>query len=81
MDKKFILYQQVVLSKPLTEHGLQKGDVATIVEVMENENGAGYCLELFDNNGDTLKVIIVNESDIDEVKPHSVVNFRELQAH
>ncbi len=54
---------------------------ATIVEAMENENGTGYCLELFDSNGDTLKVIMVNESDIDEVKPHSVVNFRELQAH
>ena len=81
MDKKFILYQQIVLSKALPEHGLQKGDVATIVEAMENENGTGYCLELFDSNGDTLKVIIVNESDIDEVKPHSIVNFRELEAH
>ncbi|MDQ6756184.1 MAG: DUF4926 domain-containing protein [Bacteroidota bacterium] len=81
MKNKFKLYQQVVLSKALPEHSLQKGDVATIIEVIENKSKTGYCLELFDNNGDTLKVIIVNESDINEVKPHSVVNFRELQTH
>jgi hypothetical protein len=81
MDNKFKLYQQVILSKALPEHGLQQGDVATVVEIMEKENRTGYCLELFDSNGDTLKVIVVNESDIEEVKPHSVVNFRELPPH
>ncbi len=81
MKNKFKLYQQVVLSRALPEQRLQKGDVATIVEIMENKNKTGYCLELFDSNGDTLKVIVVKESDINEVKPHSVVNFRELQAH
>ena len=81
MNKKFKLYQQVLLSKNLPEYDLQKGDVATIVEIIEHENKTGYCLEIFDSNGDTLKVIIVNASDIDEVKPHSVVNYRELQAH
>ena len=56
--------------------------MVTIVEIIEHErNKTGYYLEIFDSNGDTLKVIVVNESDIDEVKPHSVVNYRELQAH
>lgn len=81
MNKKFELYQEVLLSKALPEQDLQKGDVATIVEIMDKENKTGYCLEFFDSNGDTLKVIVVNESDIDKVKPHSVVNYRELQAH
>jgi len=81
MENKFKLYQQIVLSKALPEYGLQQGDVATIVEIIATENKTGYCLELFDSNGDTLKVIVVNESDIEEVKPHSVVNFRALQAH
>ncbi len=81
MKNKFKLYDQVVLSRALPAQGLQKGDVATIIEVIENKNKTGYCLELFDNNGDTLKVIVLNKSDINEVKPHSVVNFRELQAH
>ncbi len=79
MNKKFELYQQVILSKALPEDHLQKGDVATIVEIIEHKNQTGYCLEIFDNNGDTLKVIIVNESGIDDVKPHAVVNYRELR--
>ncbi len=81
MNKNFKLYNQVVLSKAYPEYGLQKGDVATIVEIIEKENKTGYCLEFFDSNGDTLKVIVVNESDISEIKPHSVVNYRELQKH
>ncbi len=81
MNKKYDLYQQVLLSKALPEFGLQKGDVATIVEKIEQESNIGYCLEFFDSSGATLKVIIVGEPDIEEVKPHSVVNYRELQIH
>jgi hypothetical protein len=80
MKNKFQLYQQVILSKDLPEDNLQKGDVATIVEIIEKENKTGYCLEFFDNNGETLKVIVVNETDISEVRPHSVVNYRDMQA-
>lgn len=79
MNKRFKLYQQVVLSKDLPEENLQKGDVATIVEIIEKENKTGYCLEFFDNEGNTLKVIVVNESYISEIKPHSIVNYREIE--
>ena len=81
MNKRFKLYEQVVLSKDLPGENLQKGDVATIVEIIEQENKTGFCLEFFDNDGNTLKVIIVNESDINEIKPHSIVNYRALEAH
>lgn len=73
------MYQQVVLSKALPHYDLQKGDVGTIVEIMKQENKTGYCLEIFDNNGATLKVIVAEESEISEIKPHSVVNYRQLQ--
>lgn len=81
MNKKFRLYQQVVLSQALPEHNLEKGDVATIVEIIEKENKTRYVLEIFDVNGETLKVIVVPESDISAVKPHSVVNYRELRGN
>jgi hypothetical protein len=81
MNKRFRLYQQVVLSKDLPEENLQKGDVATIVEIIEQGNKTGFCLEFFDNDGNTFKVVIVNESNINEIKPHSVVNYRTLEAH
>lgn len=76
---KFKLYEQVVLSKSLPEDDLQKGDLATIVEIINLEKETGYCLEIFDNNGHTVKVIIVNQSAISHIKPHSVVNYRQLQ--
>ncbi len=81
MNKKFRIYQQVVLSRTLPEHLLEKGDVATIVEIIEEKSKTGYVLEIFDVNGETLKVIVAQESDISEVKPHSVVNYRELHAY
>ena len=44
MNSKFKLYQQVLLSKALPGQDLEKGDVATIVEIIEKENKTGYCL-------------------------------------
>jgi hypothetical protein len=81
MSKRFELYQQVVLARDLPAESLQKGDVATIVEIINTESKTGYCLEFFDNVGNTLKVIVVGENDVAEVKPHSVVNYRELEIH
>lgn len=81
MKKKFELYQQVVLSKDLPEYDLKKGDSATIVEIIKLKSKNGYCLEIFDNGGDTLKVIIVDESDISDIKPHSIINYRQLQSN
>ena len=76
MNKRFKLYQQVVLAKDLPEEDLQKGDVATIVEIIDKENKISFALEFFDNEGNTLKVTIVNESYLNEIKPHSIVNYR-----
>lgn len=81
MKSKFKLYQQVVLSKDYPEEKLKQGDVATIAEIIEKENKVGLCLEFFDNDGKTLKVIITGESNVSEVKPHSVVNYLELITH
>lgn len=79
MSKQFELYQQVVLSRDIPEESLQKGDVATVVEIIKTENKTGYCLEFFDNVGNTLKVVVVDEDYINEIKPHSIVNYREIQ--
>jgi hypothetical protein len=78
MNKKYKLYQEVVLSKALPQYDLQKGDLATIVEIIEQGDKKGYCLEIFDSSGHTLKVIMVDESDISEITP-SIINYRQLQ--
>lgn len=81
MNKEYELYQQVVLSKSLPEYRLQKGDLATIVEIIKKEDKTSYCLEFFDNDGNTLKVIIVDESEISKIRPHSIINYRQLQTN
>lgn len=78
MNEKYKLYQEVVLSKSLPQYDLQKGDLATIVEIINKAGKRGYCLEIFDSSGHTLKVIIVDESDISDITP-SIVNYRQLQ--
>ncbi|MEP7171672.1 MAG: DUF4926 domain-containing protein [Bacteroidota bacterium] len=81
MDNKFQLYQQVQLTLPLPEHHFEKGDVATIVEIVsDKQNNTGYLLEFFDNTGLTLKVIAVPENAVTIPPAHSVVNYRPYEA-
>ncbi len=72
--QQFPLFSQVILTKNFPQFGFLRGDVATIVEYIEPH---GYILEVFDNEGDTLDVIPVSESEISFPKPHTVVNYRE----
>ncbi len=52
------LFEQVILSKDVTEKGLLKGDVATIVDHHPVPDGEdGYTLEVFNVLGDTVAVI------------------------
>ncbi|MFP5040078.1 DUF4926 domain-containing protein [Parasediminibacterium sp. JCM 36343] len=75
---KFELYSEVQLAKDLPELGFIKGDIATIVEIIENKNGEyGYCLEFFDGQGNTLEITVVAESAIQKPILHGVVNYRE----
>ncbi len=72
--QQFPLYSQVILIKNFPQSGFLRGDVATVVEFIEP---SGYILEIFDNQGDTLDILPVLESDISFPKPHTVVNYRE----
>ena len=73
----FELYSEVQLAKDLPDLGFIKGDVATIIEIINNSKGeTGYCLEFFDNHGNTLDVAIVEESAIQKPLEHAVVNYR-----
>ena len=81
MENKFQLYQQVQLTQALPEHHFEKGDVATVVEIVtDKQNNPGYLLEFFDNNGQTLKVIVVSEDILTIPSAHSVVNYRPYEA-
>ena len=75
---KFELYTQVQLSKDLQNTIFKKGDIATIVEVIEQQNNTGYYLEFFDAAGNTIDIATAAEDELQKPVLHSVVNYREL---
>jgi Domain of unknown function (DUF4926) len=61
----FELYQDVILTADLPQHGLCAGDVGTLVErhvVPGREEG--YSIEFFDMTGRTVAIVVVPESQI-----------------
>jgi hypothetical protein len=77
MKREFKLYDQVQLTKPLPEYHFEIGDVAIVVDMAKDKQGnKGYVLEFFDNNGETLQVVVVAEDSIAHPSAHAVVNYR-----
>ncbi len=75
----FEISTEIQLAKDLPELGFIKGDVATIIEVVQDLKGNyGYCLEFFDVQGNTLEVAVVDENAIQKPILHVVVHYREL---
>ncbi len=73
------LFEEVVLLNDISEKGLKKGDVATIVDhhpVTEGEDG--YTLEVFNALGDTVAVITVSESAITPLTEKEIFSVRSL---
>lgn len=73
------LFEEVVLLEDITEKGLLKGDVATIVgrhSVADGEDG--YSLEVFNVLGDTIAVLTLPESAIASLTENEVFSVRAL---
>ena len=74
------LFTEVVLRKDIPEKGLQKGDVATVVERHAFAGGEdGYSLEIFNALGDTMAVVTVPESMIEPLTRDEVFTVRSVQ--
>jgi hypothetical protein len=72
------LFTRVSLAEDLPEYGLNKGDLATIVERHEGKLGqeTGYSLEVFNAVGETIAVLVVEESKINLVKENEILHVR-----
>jgi len=74
----FKLFTRVSLAEDLPEYGLNRGDLATIVERHEGKPGqeTGYSLEVFNAVGETIAVLVVEESKINPVKGNEILHVR-----
>ena len=74
------LFTRVSLTEDFPEHSLHKGDLATIVEIHEGAPAqeTGYSLEIFNAVGETIAVLVVEESRISPVKKNEILHVRQL---
>jgi hypothetical protein len=74
------LFTRVSLAKDFPEQSLHRGDLATIVEIHEGgpAQETGYSLEVFNAVGETIAVLVVEESRISSVKRNEILHVRQL---
>jgi len=72
------LFTRVSLAEDFPDYGLNKGDLATIVERHEGKQDqeTGYSLEVFNAVGETIAVLVVEESKISPVKGNEILHVR-----
>jgi len=81
MKMKYKLFEEVMLTQNYPNKGLQKGDVATIVDYHEAPNYEnGYSLEVFNALGKTLTIVSVPESSICSFSEDDIFQSRHLKA-
>jgi hypothetical protein len=61
-------YEQVTLARDVPEYNLKRGDSAILVDTVPHPKGGeeGYVLELFNDAGESVNVVIVPKSAIIE---------------
>jgi hypothetical protein len=75
------LFEEVVLLEDVPAKGLQKGDVATIVDHHPEPKGEdGYSLEIFNVLGETIAIITVAEGAIAPLSENEIFSVRPLAA-
>jgi hypothetical protein len=77
------LYSRVALGRDLDEHGLKRGDVATLVDTVPHPDGQeeGFVLEIFNARGQSIATVVVRASDVERLREDEVLAVRALATH
>ena len=65
---------QIVLTADLPEHGLQQGDIGTVVLI--HQGGAGYEVEFVALDGETVAVVSLAASQVRPIARHEIAHAR-----
>ena len=78
--KQLTLFERVAISRDLDQHGLKRGDVATIVDRVPHPTGGpeGVVLEVANALGESLQVVIVTQDDVEPLRANEVLTVRQL---
>ena len=74
------LFSRVAITQDLPEAGLRRGDVATLLERVPHPQGGetGVVLEIVDAVGQSLKTVVIAESQIVALHEGDVLSVRSL---
>lgn len=78
--EKLELYQYVAFSRDVPEYNLKQGDVAMLIDHVTHPSGGedGYILEVFNAAGDSLAVLTVPISAVEQLPTEAVLAVRLL---
>lgn len=68
--------ERVALTRALNEHGLEPGDVGTVVHV--HAGGKGYIVEFVSLTGETLAIATVRAEDVRPLRPREITHARAI---
>lgn len=74
------LYTDITLTRDIPEHGLIRGDIATLIDYVAHPNGGedGCILEVFNVLGESIAVVTVPVSAIEPLRADQVPSARTL---
>ena len=77
---KLELYQRVALVDDLPEHGLKKGDVATLVDYVSHpaQGREGCILEVFNAIGESIAVVTAPVTAIGPLRANEIIAVRAI---
>jgi hypothetical protein len=77
---KLDLYQEIALNQDFPEYNLHRGDIATLIDYVPHPSNLeeGAVLEVFDALGESVAVVTVPISKIDQLQPNDILSIRRL---
>lgn len=74
------LYQDIALTRDLSEHQLKAGDIATLIDLVPHPTGGeeGCILEVFNAVGETIAVVTVPISAVGTLCADEILTVRSL---
>ena len=77
------LFDRVALKRDFDEHGLKRGDLATLVDIVPHPSGGpeGAVLEVFNALGESIMCVAIPLQDVESLCEDEILTVRRLAPH